>query len=208
MGVGPLVSAAAAGADACASTPTSTTGPICCPRCSCSPLGLTCTVAPLTATVLADADEHNAGIASAVNNAIARVANLHLRRRARRRGGRAVHRRPGRQAARPARAPPSRRRGAPRWPGCPASRPSSRPRSQAFHFGIGVAAAMVALGGVLGPGRYPQPAPRGELRGLRRGRPGCAGAAGPRAGQPACAAVTRRESVMTSWRLGTAAGWA
>ena len=34
------------------------------------------TVAPLTATVLADADEHNAGIASGVNNAIARVAAL------------------------------------------------------------------------------------------------------------------------------------
>ncbi len=39
-------------------------------------LGLAMTVAPLTATVLADADEHNAGIASAVNNAIARVASL------------------------------------------------------------------------------------------------------------------------------------
>jgi len=39
-------------------------------------LGLSCTVAPLTATVLADAEESNAGIASAVNNAIARVAGL------------------------------------------------------------------------------------------------------------------------------------
>jgi EmrB/QacA subfamily drug resistance transporter len=39
-------------------------------------LGLAMTVAPLTATVLADADEHNAGIASGVNNAIARVAAL------------------------------------------------------------------------------------------------------------------------------------
>jgi hypothetical protein len=34
------------------------------------------TVAPLTATVLADADEKNAGIASGTNNAIARVASL------------------------------------------------------------------------------------------------------------------------------------
>ena len=34
------------------------------------------TVAPLTATVLADADETDAGIASAINNAIARVAGL------------------------------------------------------------------------------------------------------------------------------------
>jgi len=39
-------------------------------------VGLSMTVAPLTATVLADADEHNAGIASGVNNAIARVAGL------------------------------------------------------------------------------------------------------------------------------------
>ena len=37
---------------------------------------LSMTVAPLTATVLADADERNAGIASGVNNAIARVASL------------------------------------------------------------------------------------------------------------------------------------
>jgi EmrB/QacA subfamily drug resistance transporter len=39
-------------------------------------LGLAMTVAPLTSTVLADADESNAGIASGVNNAIARVASL------------------------------------------------------------------------------------------------------------------------------------
>jgi hypothetical protein len=39
-------------------------------------LGLSMTVAPLTATVLADADEQNAGVASGVNNAIARVAGL------------------------------------------------------------------------------------------------------------------------------------
>jgi EmrB/QacA subfamily drug resistance transporter len=39
-------------------------------------VGLSMTVAPLTSTVLADADESNAGIASGVNNAIARVASL------------------------------------------------------------------------------------------------------------------------------------
>jgi EmrB/QacA subfamily drug resistance transporter len=39
-------------------------------------LGLTMTVAPLTAAVLADADASDAGIASAVNNAVARVAGL------------------------------------------------------------------------------------------------------------------------------------
>ena len=39
-------------------------------------IGLSATVAPLTAAVLADADETEAGIASAINNAIARVAGL------------------------------------------------------------------------------------------------------------------------------------
>ncbi|HWT94306.1 MAG TPA: DHA2 family efflux MFS transporter permease subunit [Solirubrobacteraceae bacterium] len=39
-------------------------------------LGLSITVAPLTAAILADADEHNAGIASGINNAVARVASL------------------------------------------------------------------------------------------------------------------------------------
>jgi EmrB/QacA subfamily drug resistance transporter len=39
-------------------------------------LGLSMTVAPLTATVLADANAGDAGIASAINNAIARVAAL------------------------------------------------------------------------------------------------------------------------------------
>jgi EmrB/QacA subfamily drug resistance transporter len=39
-------------------------------------LGLATTVAPLTATVLADAEAKNAGAASGVNNAIARVAGL------------------------------------------------------------------------------------------------------------------------------------
>ena len=53
-------------------------------------LGLSLTVAPLTATVLADADEHNAGIASGVNNAIARVASLLGSRHRRDRRG-AVH---------------------------------------------------------------------------------------------------------------------
>ena len=39
-------------------------------------VGLSITVAPLTAAILADADMHNAGIASGVNNAVARVASL------------------------------------------------------------------------------------------------------------------------------------
>jgi EmrB/QacA subfamily drug resistance transporter len=39
-------------------------------------LGLACTVAPLTATVLAAAPDEHAGLASGVNNAVARVAGL------------------------------------------------------------------------------------------------------------------------------------
>src|SRR5258706_15508695 len=39
-------------------------------------LGLATTVAPLTATVLAAAEVHHAGIASGVNNAVARVGGL------------------------------------------------------------------------------------------------------------------------------------
>ena len=39
-------------------------------------VGLSATVAPLTATVLSDADEDHAGIASGVNNAVARAAGL------------------------------------------------------------------------------------------------------------------------------------
>jgi predicted MFS family arabinose efflux permease len=39
-------------------------------------LGLAIVVAPLTAAILADADESTAGIASGVNNAVARVAGL------------------------------------------------------------------------------------------------------------------------------------
>jgi predicted MFS family arabinose efflux permease len=39
-------------------------------------VGLSMTVAPLTATVLAGADESDAGIASAINNAVARIAGL------------------------------------------------------------------------------------------------------------------------------------
>lgn len=39
-------------------------------------LGLSMTVAPLTATVLAGAGDHDAGIASAINNAVARLAGL------------------------------------------------------------------------------------------------------------------------------------
>jgi EmrB/QacA subfamily drug resistance transporter len=111
--------------------------------------GLVCTVAPLTATVLSDADEQNAGIASAVNNAIARVANLVCVAAL----GAVVAaqfsagldaRLPGPQ---PAAVQKARRATLARVPGVPAVEQAS---VEAFHLGAGVSAAMVALGGVLG----------------------------------------------------------
>jgi EmrB/QacA subfamily drug resistance transporter len=112
-------------------------------------LGLSCTVAPLTATVLGDADESNAGIASAVNNAIARVASLVCVAAlgavvaaqftagldARLRGPETARVRQARSLT------------LARLPGVPAVEAAS---VEAFHLGVGVSAAMVALGGALG----------------------------------------------------------
>jgi EmrB/QacA subfamily drug resistance transporter len=128
-------------------------------------VGLSITVAPLTATVLADADEHNAGIASGVNNAIARVASLiaiaavgalvassfanSLRDEL---GGQA--RSPAvRQAIAEAERRPLARVVATDAP--PAVRSelarASRDASvESFHLATGIAAALVALGGLLG----------------------------------------------------------
>ena len=52
------------------------TWPMSSPRCLLFGLGLSMTVAPLTATVLASADDRHAGVASGVNNATARAAGL------------------------------------------------------------------------------------------------------------------------------------
>ena len=120
-------------------------------------LGLALTVAPLTATVLADADAHNAGVASAVNNAIARVAGLV-----------AIAAIGAVVAAHAASRLDTAARAAP--PGAAAAfaaardRPLSVPRDagpvvmaaardasvSAFHFGLGICAVLVAGGGVLG----------------------------------------------------------
>jgi precorrin isomerase len=150
-------------------------------------LGLAATVAPLTATVLADADESNAGIASGVNNAIARVASLlcvaalgavvaaqasssldsglagrHLDARAAAMVAQARH-------ATLARVDPT-------VTGAPVAAVVEHASVQAFHLGIGIAAGFVALGGTLG------------LAGIRNPRrvvrcaecPGGAFAGGPR----------------------------
>ncbi len=124
-------------------------------------LGLAACVAPLTATVLADADDSNAGIASGVNNAIARVAallaiagvgavvsaqfsaaldqNLHGRQLA--------------PAARVAVAEARRQtlaRAEPARVGPQVADAIEAASVHAFHVGVGIAALLVALGGVLG----------------------------------------------------------
>jgi EmrB/QacA subfamily drug resistance transporter len=75
MGAGPLVAAAGLLLLLRTGTETSYFGDLV-PSLVAFSLGLAMTVAPLTATVLADADQTDAGIASAVNNAVARVAGL------------------------------------------------------------------------------------------------------------------------------------
>jgi EmrB/QacA subfamily drug resistance transporter len=128
-------------------------------------LGLAIVVAPLTATVLSDADEHNAGIASAVNNAIARVAGLvaiaaigatvasqYDTRFAEALGGAreqpAVRAAVDRMDARPFAVEDPE--------GLDPSATAAVVRAQeeasvdSFHFGIGIAVVLVGLGGVLG----------------------------------------------------------
>jgi EmrB/QacA subfamily drug resistance transporter len=128
-------------------------------------LGLAATVAPLTATVLADADEHNAGIASGVNNAIARVASLlavaALGAVVAAQFGAAMDDRIDASRMSPsaqrvvadakertlARVEPSALRGP---EGQEVARATEAASVSAFHAGAGIAAALVALGGVLG----------------------------------------------------------
>jgi MFS family permease len=128
-------------------------------------VGLSLTVAPLTATVLADADEHNAGMASGVNNAIARVAGLvaiagigamvasqYDTRFAEALGGAreqpAVRAAVDRMDARPFAVEEPE--------GLEPSATAAVVRAQeeasvdSFHFGIGIAVVLVGLGGVLG----------------------------------------------------------
>ena len=133
---------------------------------ACSRSGSRSSVAPLTATVLADADENNAGIASAVNNAIARVAGLvaiaaigamvaaQYDARFDDALGAAARARPWPRDRRHDARPAVRRRGAAgRWTRrrrrrC--VRAQEEASVDSFHFGVGIAAVLVALGGVLG----------------------------------------------------------
>jgi EmrB/QacA subfamily drug resistance transporter len=124
-------------------------------------IGLSATVAPLTATVLADADESNAGIASGVNNAIARIAGLMaiaaigaivsvqftstlestLRGHALSSGARAALSQARGQTL--ARVDASRA-------GSAVANAVQSASVHAFHVGIGISAVLVALGGLLG----------------------------------------------------------
>jgi EmrB/QacA subfamily drug resistance transporter len=128
-------------------------------------IGLSATVAPLTATVLADADERNAGIASGVNNAIARVASLLAvaalgavvaaqftsalddRLDGARLSPRAQQVVADAKDRTLARIDPGELRGP---DGVRVAHATEQASVSAFHAGAGIAAALVALGGVLG----------------------------------------------------------
>jgi hypothetical protein len=128
-------------------------------------LGLSMTVAPLTATVLADADERNAGIASGVNNAIARVASLiaiaavgalvasSFGTALREELGPAARRPEVSRAVQEAEQQPLARvvaTDAPPEVRARLARASREASTDAFHLAIGIAAGLVALGGLLG----------------------------------------------------------
>jgi predicted MFS family arabinose efflux permease len=128
-------------------------------------LGLSMTVAPLTATVLADADEHNAGIASGINNAIARVAGLvaiaAVGALVAAQFGSKLDQELGPLASRPAvarviaaakREPLAkvRARGLPPRVAARVARASEDASVSAFRTGMGVSAVLVGLGGLLG----------------------------------------------------------
>jgi len=164
-------------------------------------LGLAITVSPLTAAVLADADESNAGIASAVNNAVARTAGLlataavgaalaasytssvdaNLKgERLSPQATELVERAKDRalDVPDPAALPPADR--------AAVVEATQAAAIDAFHLGMVIAAALLAAGGLIGLGKIRNPEPP-DLRGAD-----CPG--GQLAGAPLeVAAVPRRE---------------
>jgi Major Facilitator Superfamily len=166
MGVGPLIAACGMGllmwrVDASASYFTDLL-----PGLLVFGVGLSMTVAPLTATVLADADDSNAGIASGVNNAIARVASLVaiaavgavvasvFGSRLDDEVGAAALKRPevAREVAKAKRQPLATLsvQGVPDDLAASLSEAAEDSSVHAFRVGLGIATGLVALGGVLG----------------------------------------------------------
>lgn len=128
-------------------------------------IGLAGTVAPLTATVLSDADEGNAGIASGINNAIARAAGLlgiaALGAVVASQFAGALHERidtsslsaPSRVAVKQAQDRTLARADVSALPAneaAPVARATEDAAVHAFHTGMTMSAALVALGGILG----------------------------------------------------------
>jgi EmrB/QacA subfamily drug resistance transporter len=127
-------------------------------------LGLAVTVAPLTATVLGDADQNHSGLASGVNNAVARVAGLlaiaavgavvsaqFVQTVDDRVSGRPLSPQ-GEQAVRDAKDQPLTT--SPANDAAPAERPFLRrvfedASVDAFHVGIGISGALVVAGGLI-----------------------------------------------------------
>jgi EmrB/QacA subfamily drug resistance transporter len=149
-------------------------------------IGLAGTVAPLTAAVLSDADESDAGIASGVNNAIARIAGLLaiagigavISTQFNSTLNQSLAGVTLSPAARVAVAQARRQtftRVDPRTTGLQVSHAVESASVHAFHVGIGISTVLVAAGGLLGLGgiRNPQRVVRCE---------DCAG--GQIAGQP------------------------
>jgi EmrB/QacA subfamily drug resistance transporter len=158
MGVGPLVAAAGVALlvplDADVAYATDLLPPL-----LVFAVGLSMTVAPLTATVLADADEHNAGIASGVNNAIARVAALvaiaAVGAVVAARFGSELDHELGSAASRPGVAKAVERAKRQPLAAAPGAGPAVERAAEdasvhAFRLGMGISAGLVAAGGVLG----------------------------------------------------------
>ncbi|MBV9001492.1 MAG: MFS transporter [Solirubrobacterales bacterium] len=156
-------------------------------------LGLSATVAPLTAAVLSDADEANAGIASGVNNAVARVAGLvaiaaigavissQFRSALDARLAGITLSSPARAAVAQARQQ-TLARVDPARVGVTVAHAVQSASVHAFHVGIGISAVLVAVGGIVG------------LAGIRnpRRQVKCADCAGGQlAGQPVDAGRAR-----------------